>query len=88
VTRDSDSQRPLMSDDEDELCEEYSSIQQQEEEPEPQPKAIGFLQAFCLPGVLPVCVHLYTSLLILIHYCRLDLYLLSVSCSIPWLMHV
>ncbi|KAG1925583.1 sugar phosphate exchanger [Pimephales promelas] len=53
VTRDSDSQRPLMSDDEDELCEEYSSIQQQEEEPEPQPKAIGFLQAFCLPGVLP-----------------------------------
>ncbi|KAK7130303.1 hypothetical protein R3I93_019815 [Phoxinus phoxinus] len=53
VTRDSDSQRPLMSDDEDELCEENSSIQQQEEKPEPQPKAIGFLQAFCLPGVLP-----------------------------------
>ncbi|KAK9976161.1 hypothetical protein ABG768_021367 [Culter alburnus] len=52
VTRDSDS-RPLMSDDEDELCDENSSIQQQDEEPEPQPKAIGFLKAFCLPGVLP-----------------------------------
>ncbi|KAL0195289.1 hypothetical protein M9458_008861, partial [Cirrhinus mrigala] len=45
-------QRPLMSDDEDELCDEYS-IQQRDEEPEPQPKAIGFLQAFCLPGVIP-----------------------------------
>uniref|UniRef100_A0A672QLU1 Sugar phosphate exchanger 3 n=1 Tax=Sinocyclocheilus grahami TaxID=75366 RepID=A0A672QLU1_SINGR len=52
VTRDSDSQRPLMSDDEDELCDDYS-IQQRDEEPEPQPKAIGFLQAFCLPGVIP-----------------------------------
>uniref|UniRef100_A0A8C1VKW2 Sugar phosphate exchanger 3 n=1 Tax=Cyprinus carpio TaxID=7962 RepID=A0A8C1VKW2_CYPCA len=39
-------------DDEDELCDEYS-IQQRDEEPEPQPKAIGFLQAFCLPGVIP-----------------------------------
>uniref|UniRef100_A0A671QSL8 Sugar phosphate exchanger 3 n=1 Tax=Sinocyclocheilus anshuiensis TaxID=1608454 RepID=A0A671QSL8_9TELE len=52
VTRDTDSQRPLISDDEDELCDEYS-IQQRDEEPEPQPKAIGFLQAFCLPGVIP-----------------------------------
>ncbi len=62
MTRDSDSQRPLISDDEDELCDEYS-IQQQDEEPEPQPKAIGFLQAFSLPGVIPVSVHLNTSLL-------------------------
>ncbi|XP_073804549.1 sugar phosphate exchanger 3 isoform X4 [Danio rerio] len=55
VTRDSDSQRPLMSDEEDELTDEYSSIQQQDEEPQPQPqpRAIGFFQAFCLPGVLP-----------------------------------
>ncbi|XP_058628428.1 sugar phosphate exchanger 3-like isoform X4 [Onychostoma macrolepis] len=52
VTRDSDSQRPLISDDEDELCEECS-IQQQDEEPEPQPKAIGFIEAFSLPGVIP-----------------------------------
>uniref|UniRef100_A0A673HC12 Sugar phosphate exchanger 3 n=1 Tax=Sinocyclocheilus rhinocerous TaxID=307959 RepID=A0A673HC12_9TELE len=47
-----DLNRPLMSDDEDELCDDYS-IQQRDEEPEPQPKAIGFLQAFCLPGVIP-----------------------------------
>uniref|UniRef100_A0A8C1RIN7 Sugar phosphate exchanger 3 n=1 Tax=Cyprinus carpio TaxID=7962 RepID=A0A8C1RIN7_CYPCA len=52
VTRDSDSQHPLMNDDEDALCDEYS-IQQRDEELEPQPKAIGFLQAFCLPGVIP-----------------------------------
>uniref|UniRef100_A0A8C1D872 Sugar phosphate exchanger 3 n=1 Tax=Cyprinus carpio carpio TaxID=630221 RepID=A0A8C1D872_CYPCA len=52
IGEDTDSQRPLISDDEDELCDEYS-IQQRDEEPEPQPKAIGFLQAFCLPGVIP-----------------------------------
>uniref|UniRef100_A0A8C2CRX2 Sugar phosphate exchanger 3 n=2 Tax=Cyprinus carpio TaxID=7962 RepID=A0A8C2CRX2_CYPCA len=52
VTRDSDSQHPLMNDDEDALCDDYS-IQQRDEELEPQPKAIGFLQAFCLPGVIP-----------------------------------
>ncbi|XP_051976983.1 sugar phosphate exchanger 3 isoform X2 [Xyrauchen texanus] len=51
VARDSDSQRPLISEDEDELCEECST-QQQDEEPE-QLQAIGFIQAFFLPGVIP-----------------------------------
>lgn len=32
----------------------YYSIQKQDDEPEPQTKAIGFFQAFCLPGVIPV----------------------------------
>ncbi|XP_036373872.1 sugar phosphate exchanger 3 [Megalops cyprinoides] len=60
VERDSDSHRPLISDDEEEEEEEeevYSgggySIQQQGQEPETPPTAIGFLQACCLPGVLP-----------------------------------
>uniref|UniRef100_A0A8C2CRI8 Sugar phosphate exchanger 3 n=2 Tax=Cyprinus carpio TaxID=7962 RepID=A0A8C2CRI8_CYPCA len=52
IGEDSDSQHPLMNDDEDALCDDYS-IQQRDEELEPQPKAIGFLQAFCLPGVIP-----------------------------------
>lgn len=59
VERDTDSHRPLMSDneeDEDEVvCDGgYYSIQKQDDEPEPQTKAIGFFQAFCLPGVMPV----------------------------------
>lgn len=58
VERDTDSHRPLMSDneeDEDEACDGgYYSIQNQDDEPEPQVKAIGFFQAFCLPGVIPV----------------------------------
>lgn len=59
VERDTDSHRPLMSDneeDEDEVvCDGgYYSIQKQDEEPEPQTKAIGFFKAFCLPGVIPV----------------------------------
>ncbi|KAG7455805.1 hypothetical protein MATL_G00244910 [Megalops atlanticus] len=60
VERDSDSHRPLISDDEEEEEEEekvYSgggySAQQQEQESETSPAAIGFLQAFCLPGVVP-----------------------------------
>lgn len=61
VVTDSDSQRPLMSDEEDEEEEVqvydggYYSIQQQqeEEEPEEKHKPISFCQAFCLPGVLP-----------------------------------
>lgn len=58
VETDSDSHRPLISDEEDEVeVEVYAqrdhSIQQQDE-PTPQPpRAIGFCQAFCLPGVLP-----------------------------------
>lgn len=60
VERDTDSHRPLMSDEEEEEEDEvvcdggYYSIQKQDDEPEPQTKAIGFFQAFCLPGVLPV----------------------------------
>lgn len=61
VERDMDSHQPLMSDDEeveeDVVCDGgYYSIQQREEEPVSQTKAIGFFQAFCLPGVLPVSV--------------------------------
>ncbi|KAJ8381997.1 hypothetical protein SKAU_G00027750 [Synaphobranchus kaupii] len=54
--RDSDSHRPLISDDEDEeeLCDGANySIQQQDVEIETPPTAIGFCEAFCLPGVLP-----------------------------------
>lgn len=51
-----------MNDDEDALCDDYS-IQQRDEELEPQPKAIGFLQAFWLPGVIPVSVQLNAFLL-------------------------
>lgn len=45
-----------MSEDEEEVVYDggYYSIQKQDDEPEPQPKAIGFFQAFCLPGVIPV----------------------------------
>lgn len=59
VERDPDSHQPLMSDNEEEenevVCDGgYYSIQKQDDEPEPQTKAIGFFQAFCLPGVIPV----------------------------------
>lgn len=62
VERDTDSHRPLMSDEEDEEEEEeaeagdggYYSIQQPDDKEPPvsSPKAITFCQAFCLPGVL------------------------------------
>uniref|UniRef100_A0A3B3R6H4 Sugar phosphate exchanger 3 n=1 Tax=Paramormyrops kingsleyae TaxID=1676925 RepID=A0A3B3R6H4_9TELE len=57
--RDSDSHQPLISDDEDEqegmLQDNSYSIQQPDQDlgPEEPPAAIGFLKAFCLPGVLP-----------------------------------
>ncbi|XP_034145922.1 sugar phosphate exchanger 3 isoform X4 [Esox lucius] len=61
VETDTDSHRPLMSDEEEEdeegseeACDGgYYSIQQGSVEPEETPKAIGFCQAFSLPGVLP-----------------------------------
>ncbi|TSK13204.1 Sugar phosphate exchanger 3 [Bagarius yarrelli] len=58
VERDTDSHRPLISDDEEDedevVCDGgYYSIQKQDDEPQPQTKAIGFFQAFCLPGVIP-----------------------------------
>ncbi|XP_054480467.1 sugar phosphate exchanger 3 [Anoplopoma fimbria] len=58
VETDSDSHRPLMSDEDDDVeAEVYDrqcpSIQQQDEPPAEIPRAIGFCQAFCLPGVLP-----------------------------------
>lgn len=48
-----------MSDEEDEVeveayARRYHSVQQPEEPLAEAPKAIGFCQAFCLPGVLPV----------------------------------
>lgn len=59
VETDTDSHRPLMSDEEDEAEVEgygrrYQSVQRPDEPPAEPPRAIGFCQAFCLPGVLPV----------------------------------
>lgn len=59
VETDTDSHRPLMSDEEEEeVAEVYSrqfrSVQQPDEPPFESPQAISFFQAFCLPGVLPV----------------------------------
>ncbi|KAM8908455.1 sugar phosphate exchanger 3 isoform 2-T2 [Spinachia spinachia] len=52
VATDSDSHRPLMSDEEEE--QEVEVEPQEEDEPLPAtPRAITFCQAFCLPGVLP-----------------------------------
>uniref|UniRef100_A0A4W6FKG9 Sugar phosphate exchanger 3 n=2 Tax=Lates calcarifer TaxID=8187 RepID=A0A4W6FKG9_LATCA len=60
VETDTDSHRPLMSDEEDEVevevevhARRYQSVQQPDEPLAEPPQAIGFLQAFCLPGVLP-----------------------------------
>uniref|UniRef100_A0A1A8H045 Sugar phosphate exchanger 3 n=1 Tax=Nothobranchius korthausae TaxID=1143690 RepID=A0A1A8H045_9TELE len=57
VEADSDSHRPLMSDEEEEevqVCSRrFPSVQQPDEPPEESHQAIGFFQAFCLPGVLP-----------------------------------
>lgn len=59
IETDTDSHKPLMSDEEDEV-EKYSrrgqSVEQPVEPPAESPQAIGFLKAFCLPGVLPVSV--------------------------------
>lgn len=59
VETDTDSHRPLMSDEEDELEAEaysrrYQSVQEPDEPLTETPRAIGFCEAFCLPGVLPV----------------------------------
>lgn len=61
IETDTDSHKPLMSDEEDEVeVEKYSrrgqSVEQPVEPPAESPQAIGFLKAFCLPGVLPVSV--------------------------------
>lgn len=58
IETDTDSHKPLMSDEEDEVeAEKYSrrgqSVEQPVEPPAESPQAIGFLKAFCLPGVLP-----------------------------------
>uniref|UniRef100_A0A8C5HUF5 Sugar phosphate exchanger 3 n=1 Tax=Gouania willdenowi TaxID=441366 RepID=A0A8C5HUF5_GOUWI len=57
VETDTGSYRPLMSDEEDEEVHVYCRQQQDEQEPEEvqvePPQAVSFLQAFCLPGVLP-----------------------------------
>lgn len=57
VERVSESQRPLMSDDdEDDEGHDvgYYSVEQPEAPQEEPPQPITFLQAFLLPGVLPV----------------------------------
>ncbi|XP_072309330.1 sugar phosphate exchanger 3 [Eucyclogobius newberryi] len=62
VETDSDSHRPLMSDEEGEAQaveeeEEHArrdhTVQQPDEAPPRQPQPVSFCQAFCLPGVLP-----------------------------------
>ncbi|CAK6949838.1 sugar phosphate exchanger 3 [Scomber scombrus] len=58
VETDTDSHRPLMSDEEDEVEAEayggrYQSVQQPDEPLAEPPQAVSFLQAFGLPGVLP-----------------------------------
>ncbi|CAL8319911.1 unnamed protein product [Lota lota] len=56
LERDSGSQRPLMSDEEedDEGCDGgYYSVEQQQAPQEELPQPINFFQAFLLPGVLP-----------------------------------
>ncbi|XP_069012993.1 sugar phosphate exchanger 3 isoform X3 [Embiotoca jacksoni] len=56
VETDTDSHKPLMSDGEDEAEADggrYRSVQQPDELKAESPQAIGFCQAFCLPGVLP-----------------------------------
>lgn len=63
VETDTDSHRPLMSDEEDEVEVEvygrqYQSVQQPDEPLAESPQAIGFIQAFCLPGVLCVSLEL------------------------------
>ena len=66
VETDTDSHRPLMSDEDDEVevevyARQYNSVQQPDEAPAEAPRAIGFCQAFCLPGVLPVSPHTFKS---------------------------
>ena len=54
---DADSHQPLMSDEEEEAevyDRPYRSVQEADEPLGESPQAIGFFQAFCLPGVLPV----------------------------------
>uniref|UniRef100_A0A8C7ZRU3 Sugar phosphate exchanger 3 n=1 Tax=Oryzias sinensis TaxID=183150 RepID=A0A8C7ZRU3_9TELE len=58
VETETDSHKPLMSDEEEEeQVEAYArrrrSAKPQEDPPPEPPQAIGFFQAFCLPGVLP-----------------------------------
>lgn len=58
---DTDSHRPLITDEEDEVevyGRQYHSVQEQEEPPVEAPAAVSFLQAFCLPGVLPVSLYM------------------------------
>ena len=58
VETDTDSHKPLMSDEEEDEVEVYGArhqpAQELDEPLEESPQAIGFFQAFCLPGVLPV----------------------------------
>lgn len=57
VETDTDSHRPLMSDEDDEAevyGRPYQSVQQPDEPLAESPQAISFCQAFCLPGVIPV----------------------------------
>lgn len=58
---DADSHRPLMSDDEEEVevfDKHCQTIQQADEPVFESPQPISFIQAFCLPGVLPVSLRL------------------------------
>lgn len=57
VETDTESHRPLINDEEDEVevySKQHHSIQQLDEPPAEASQAIGFCQAFLLPGVIPV----------------------------------
>lgn len=68
VKTDTDSHRPLMSDEEEDAEVEvevydrhYHSIQEPEDPLAEAPLPVTFCQAFCLPGVLPVSRKLPTK---------------------------
>lgn len=66
VETDSDSHRPLMSSEEEEAVEAHirqcQSVQQSDEPLTECQQAVGFFQAFSLPGVLPVSLTEPTAL--------------------------
>lgn len=94
VETDTDSHRPLMSDEEDEVevevevhARRYQSVQQPDEPLAEPPQAIGFLQAFCLPGVLPVSLEQAFLHMIQAHY-TIFTPCVCLNCSTPWPTHV
>lgn len=93
VEVDTDSHRPLMSDEEEEeevYTRQQQSIQHPDEPLAESAKAISFCQAFLLPGVLPVSQEnsLKHSIKNEDEIIEISHHVACVYCSIPWLMHV